>query len=83
MILLPVRYSLERLKPFQASVRNPRDIQELRSLEGRFGSKRVALFNCPYPIEAMFYTPYTAYPFFPTDEQRKRVIEQGYEVAFF
>jgi hypothetical protein len=35
------------------------------------------IFNMPMPIEAMFYSPYTAYRQMPTDDQGRALSAQG------
>ena len=39
------------------------------------------LFNVKWPIDAMFYTPFTAYSFVPAQRQIRRIHEKGYKVV--
>jgi 4-amino-4-deoxy-L-arabinose transferase len=81
LILLPIRYSLERIKPFKNYDKNPVRVKELRALNNRIEDKNSVLFNVKQPIEAMFYTPFTAYSFMPTQRQIRHVHEKGYKVV--
>jgi len=80
LVLLPVRYSLERMKPFKNYDKNPDWARELRALNNRIEDGNSVLFNVKRPIEAMFYTSFTAYSFMPTEKQISRVHEKGYKV---
>ena len=64
LLVLPVRYSIERLKPFIKTERNPQWTRELREL-GREGYEKGVLFNYSNYIEAMFYTGLTVYDRIP------------------
>jgi 4-amino-4-deoxy-L-arabinose transferase len=80
LVLLPVRYSLERMKPFKNYDKNPDWARELRALNNSIEDGNSVLFNVKRPIEAMFYTSFTAYSFMPTEKQISRVHEKGYKV---
>ncbi|MGB4655678.1 MAG: glycosyltransferase family 39 protein [Bacteroidales bacterium] len=79
LIALPVRYSIERVKPFEQSKRNPVWAVDLRKLNKKNISKGV-LLNYNKPIEAMFYTNLTAYPYIPDKNKITDMIEKGYTV---
>ncbi|MEN8201732.1 MAG: glycosyltransferase family 39 protein [Bacteroidota bacterium] len=79
LIILPVRYGIERIKPFEIRDRNPSWVQSLKSLNKEPISKGV-LLNYENPIEAMFYTKLTAYAKLPDEEKIRELIEQGYTV---
>jgi len=81
LVLLPVRYSLERMKPFKNYDKNPDWAKELRALNYSIEDKNSVLFNVKQPIDAMFYTSFTAYSFVPTKRQIKLVHEKGYKVV--
>ena len=81
LVLLPVRYSLERIKPFKNYDKNPDWAKELRTLNNRIEDRNSVLFNVKKPIEAMFYASFTAYSFMPTQRQIRRVHEKGYKVV--
>lgn len=81
LIALPVRYSLERVKPFSSKDRNPEWVEEIKALrQHEQADGKLAIFNAPNPIETMFYVDCSAYPFVPADSTLQQVAEQGYKV---
>jgi 4-amino-4-deoxy-L-arabinose transferase-like glycosyltransferase len=83
LIALPLRYGVERLKLRPSYERNPAWARTLRELPPRLGPGRVALFNLDRPVEAMFYTPYTAYEGVPRPVVARRLRHDGWRVAVF
>jgi 4-amino-4-deoxy-L-arabinose transferase-like glycosyltransferase len=83
LIVLPVRYCMERAKPFSRNDRDPRWAQELRALPQKLRPGRAALFNVQHEIEAMFYAPVTAYRFVPTRAQVAEARRQGFRVYVY
>ncbi len=81
LILLPVRYSLERMKPFKNYDINPDWARELRALNNLINDENSVLFNVKRPIEAMFYSRFTAYSFIPTQEQIRELKEESYKIV--
>ncbi len=79
LIALPIRYMLERVKPFEQRDRNPTWAIELRKLNDRKVHNGV-LFNYQRPIEAMFYTSLTVYPNIPDRNKITELIAIGYTV---
>ena len=79
LIALPVRYMIERVKPFEQNNRNPDWAIELRKLNDKEIAKGV-LFNYDKPIEAMFYTNLTAYPYIPDKNKITDLIANGYTI---
>lgn len=79
IILLPIRYCLERLTIFELRERNPQWVQDLRDLN-KENIKKGILFNYDHPIEAMFYTDLTVYPHIPDKEIILDLSGQGYTV---
>jgi len=66
LLALPVRYTIERIKPFQITERSPRWVAELKSLNEQVeGRKEIVVLNVPRPVETMFYLDCTAYPGIP------------------
>jgi len=57
---LPVRYGLERVKPFRAAARKGAFVERHRALAPQLDDGSV-VFNEPHPIELMFRTGATAY----------------------
>jgi len=79
LIALPVRYSVERVKPFRITDRNPQWKTDLR----RFNDKKInngVLFNYDKPVEAMFYTSLIAYPHIPDKKIISELVAEGYTV---
>ncbi len=79
--LLPLRYTVERLKIRSTYDRNPPWVRALRALPATLGPGPVVLFHLAQPIEAMFYTPYTAYEAMPTPAEARRLLDAGYRVV--
>jgi 4-amino-4-deoxy-L-arabinose transferase len=61
LIALPIRYSIERIKPFSLRERNPKWISEMKMINTQDDETKIVVFNCKYPIETMFHTNYIAY----------------------
>lgn len=79
LIALPIRYTIERIKPFGDYDRNPAWVQELKALDQR-NIENGVLLNYNRPIEAMFYTDLVAYAHIPTTDQIKELQKQGYQI---
>lgn len=76
LIALPVRYSIERIKPFQNRDRSPAWVSDLKLFPANEG----ILFNYPHPVEAMFYTNLTVYSILPADSTIERLADEGYSI---
>jgi hypothetical protein len=79
LIALPVRYMIERIKPFEQKSRNPDWIADLRKLNDR-NIKKGVLFNFSRPIEVMFYSNVTAYGYMPDRLEIVDLCAEGYTV---
>ena len=79
LIALPIRYTVERVKPFENSDRNPQWVKNLKSLKDRNITNGV-LFNYDKPIEAMFHTNFTVYPNIPDSTIIEGLVSKGYSV---
>lgn len=79
LIVLPIRYTIERVKPFTQRDRNPQWVTDLRKLDNNEIENGV-LFNYNRPIEAMFYTNLTAYSQIPERKVITDLLDQGYTV---
>jgi len=77
---LPIRYSIERLKPFDRSERNPLWVIQLKKLGEKTKDEKGILFNVSRPIEAMFYTDLVAYERLPKVEILDSLVGQGYTI---
>lgn len=81
LLALPVRYAIERIKPFDRRDRNPAWAKELKALRGVITDEsRVVVFNAERPVETMFYAGCTAYPGIPHDTTLTRLSQKGYAV---
>ena len=75
LIGLPVRYCIERVKPFQKN-RSPQWVKDLKTLEQR-NLKTGVLFNYDKPIDAMFYTDLTVYSSIPDKNTIEELQKKG------
>jgi len=80
LIALPVRYSVERIKPF-AERPQPAWIKKVKTLEESLPrhNKKV-IFNCRYSIETMFHTDMIAYPTLPPYSKIKTLQQAGFSI---
>jgi 4-amino-4-deoxy-L-arabinose transferase-like glycosyltransferase len=83
LITLPLRYGVERLKVRPSYDRDPAWARTLRGLPQRIGPGPVVLFNLDRPLEAMFYTPYTAYDGVPLPAVARSLRRDGWRVVVF
>lgn len=79
LIALPIRYAIERTKPFEKSDRNPQWVTDLKNLHDKKITNGI-LFNYDKPIEAMFYTNLIAYPYIPDKKVINDLIVQGHTI---
>ena len=77
ILILAVRFSIERLKPFQDQTKQLAWANELKALSS--GEKKVYL-NVQHYIEGMFYTNSIMYAYPISPEETKMLGDQGYEV---
>ena len=78
---LPVRYSIERIKPFMIRERNPQWARELRTLNAALDpEQKIVIFNAELPIETMFYVSCTAYSKIPDSLALKSIETKGYTI---
>ncbi len=79
LIVLPVRYCIERLKAFEPADRNPHWAKDLRKLNDEHIQNGI-LFNYSRPIEAMFYTDLLAYSYIPSNQILAILRKKGYTI---
>lgn len=81
LIAFPVRYAIERTKPYLPLDRNPEWTKEIRALESQLDhDDRTVIFNAVRPIETMFYTNCTAYKKLPEASKMAEIKEEGYRI---
>ncbi|MBN1133120.1 MAG: glycosyltransferase family 39 protein [Bacteroidales bacterium] len=79
LLILPVRYSVERIKPFQQRERHPEWVKELKALNRSIDDRsKVIVFNADHPVETMFYVNCTAYPDLPGRQVLEGLTGSGY-----
>lgn len=83
LALLPARYLLGPTGPLERRDRDPVWAQQLRALNLQIGARRAVIFNVPWPVEVMFYTPYGAYEQPASRVQVETLRRRGYAVYTF
>lgn len=79
LVALPIRYTIERAKPFEKTDRNPQWVTDLKTLNDKKIDKGV-LFNYDNPVEAMFYTDMIVYPGIPDQKIIIDLQQNGYNI---
>jgi 4-amino-4-deoxy-L-arabinose transferase-like glycosyltransferase len=79
LIVLPLRYCIERIKPLNKSYIVPVWVSDLKAHKAQLNDKSV-LFQTPEYVEAMFYTDCIAYPQVPNQATVDSLSAQGFEV---
>lgn len=81
LFALPVRYSLERLKPFQGIPKMPDWQSDIHDFErSPDNTSDAVIFNTEHPIEYMFHTNATAYIGMPTESLMDSLENVGHHV---
>jgi 4-amino-4-deoxy-L-arabinose transferase len=84
LLALPIRYSIERIKPFTSLERSPAWSVLTKKIVKKYDGENAILFGYPKPIEAMFYSDGgVVYPFIPSHDTIDRLIKDGYKVYLF
>jgi len=82
LIALPVRYSIDRITPFESRDRTPKWSPYVKSLKDRLGARsNVVVFNVAHNIEAMFYSGLTIYDVIPDETMIRSLTRNGYRVV--
>lgn len=84
LLILPVRYSVERLKPFQARDRYPDYVKALIHFKNSplYSDEDIVVINTKRPIETMFRLDCTAYNFIPQRAKLDSLMFEGYHIVF-
>lgn len=81
LILLPVRYSIERIKPFKHRMEHPAWRVRLSELDKQISdTQNVILSGEPHYLNAMFYYDMIAYKHKLNEAQLQQVKNMGYKV---
>lgn len=80
LIALPVRYCIERTKPFINVERNPAWAKELKRMQNKYEVNTV-FFNYEHAIEGMYYTGYTFYTRLPRPAEIADLKRKGYNIV--
>ncbi len=83
MVLLTARFLLEPRGPMEKRDRSPSYARQLERLDDRLRLPDAGPFNVPKPIDAMFYTGYTAYERMPTESELNNLRAQGRVVVIY
>lgn len=83
LIILPIRYSIERIKPFsEANQKKPLYMKKIE-LINKSPSSNLVIHSCPKPIETMFFTNAIAYEKELTNQEKQKIINLGYTIMEF
>ena len=78
LIGLPIRFTLERMKPFQ-TVETPKWQKDIIDLSGKISKdEKAVVFNVNHPIDLMFHANCTAYNTIPSSEKIQELVEEGH-----
>ena len=81
LLLLPIRYSIERTKPFAIRDRSPEWAENMKALNRQHAmDERTVVFGVERPIAFMFYTGAAAYPLQPEGSVVDSLSGEGYGV---
>ena len=80
LLVLPIRYSIERIKPFSNRERTRPWIENMKTFAAQQEGKKVVVFNCKFPIETMFHTDLIAYEKMPQVNKLKEIHDDGYDI---
>lgn len=80
LLVLPIRYSIERIKPFSKKERTSEWISKMKNIANENPDDLKIVFNCKYPIETMFYTDIIAYEAIPNKEKLAELNSNNYTI---
>ncbi len=85
LIMLPVRYSIERLKIFEEYDRFPQWSKDIRQLKDHLKKETapIVVFGAPNPVETMFHIDCMAYDFKVDSSKLNSLQQQGYRVVLW
>ncbi len=80
IIVLSIRYSIERIKPFQSDKNKIELAAKIKKLGASLTGERIVIFNAQEPMYFMFYTDFIAYNQMPSAETINVISSEGYKV---
>ena len=80
ILALAVRYSVERVKPFEDDSKSVAEANFMKGLNSMIKNKKVVIFNMDKNIEGMFYTDFTIYASLPNTDEIESLNQRGYKV---
>jgi 4-amino-4-deoxy-L-arabinose transferase-like glycosyltransferase len=83
-VLLSIRYSIERGKPFHGDQIEQAKMDQINQMVERCRNEiqypKVVVFNLRHNIEFMFFSDAIAYPNYPTEAETEKLKKEGYTV---
>ena len=83
IIVLSLRYSAERVKPFQRNEKEIKITESIKELNRKFDDQPIVFFNTAYSIPIMFYTPFYSYDRIPTRADILILKKKEYKIMIF
>ncbi len=81
LIVLPLRYTVERIKPFNIMERAGPECNAIFQLQqSPLNNEHTVIFGCGHPVETMFFTRCTAYERPPDSIITRHLSDRGYKV---
>ncbi len=81
ILLLSIRYSMERVKPFQDRTSLLTEKEQILNYKKQIPNSKTVIFNTKSFIEIMFYTDFVAYEKLPSPIEIETIKKQGYAIA--
>ncbi len=81
LIFLPLRYSIERIKPLTTNLNVPQWRIKIDALKKIKTDKKLIIFNTDHPIETMFHIDCVAYEFIPDQVTLKKLEKEGFKIV--
>ena len=84
LLLLPIRYTIERIKPLSGFyIEEAWDVGVSDLARSQRNADRTIVFNCPHAIEAMFATDHICYEQTPSSYVIKQLQNSGYTILIY
>ncbi len=80
LIALPIRYALERIKPFEKRRTEVEWTKQIRLENDRIQNPKKVIFNTCEPIKVMFYSDLIAYSNIPSEEKLCELQKENYSI---